>query len=93
MGDLHDHKKIDLVIDNDTSTVLLPHGTTFYLGILNGADIYLNGVLLAYGIHYTEIANEGLGVGFSFEEDEIKAGDCITISYVEYIDVVENVGA
>jgi hypothetical protein len=86
MGDLHNHKKIDIPINSNTSTVLLPEGETFYLGILNGADLYLNGALLTSGVHYTEIEQSGVGIGFQFfEEDEILEGDYITVSLVRNI--------
>lgn len=86
MGELHKHRKWETLITDNISTILLPEGEKFYLGILNGADIYINGTLLVGGIHYNEIEDNGFGVGFEFEQGDIHSGDYITVNWVENIE-------
>lgn len=88
MGDLHNHKKLSIPINNDMSTVLLPAGTTFYLGNANGADLYLNGSLLVCGVHYSEIEQDGTGVGFEFfDNEDIQVGDYVSVYFVKNIEI------
>lgn len=88
MGNLHNHKKLSIPINEDISTVLLPNGKTFYLGNANGADLYLNGSLLTCGVHYLEVEQNGVGVGFQFfSDDDVQIGDYISVDFVENIEI------
>lgn len=88
MGDLHNHKKLNILINDSNPIILLPGGITFYIDGNNGANLYLNGSLLACGIHYTEIEQNGLGVGFEFfNNDDVQIGDYISVSFINNINI------
>lgn len=81
---IHTHKKFVYVATGGETAVNLGAGDFFQLGD-DTLDVYVNGVLQAEGIHYTEVADvteTTKGKGVNFNPEILVSGDVIILKYI-----------
>ena len=78
---IHDHFKFVYQAVGGETSVSLPEDKFFQEGDMT-LDVFVNGLLQAEGLHYSEIVNaEGKGTGIDFAPEVLVAGDIIIMKY------------
>lgn len=77
---IHQHKKYIEQIASNASIINMPEGQVYVVGD-GSLSVYVNGILQANGINFTEVAG---GASIDFGSDQLLAGDVVVIEYVVY---------